>query len=256
MFGFGQLFAQPAFELLRSVPAPEATRIATDLLQQVYTLNEEEVLRKYDNSGQLTFTYRNHTLGPLATIDATNPFNLLLYYPEFQTARILDRTLAINNEVNLWEFGFSDVAAIGSSNDNSLWLYDRARFRLFKIDARGNTLQRSDDLSLLLGLAPQPTQILARGERVWLNDPEHGLYLFDQFGQFIKSLPIPGITYFQVIDQRLYYRKAGKLMEYDLRAFSDREVELPEGVKAQHDIRLQKGRMFVLRDGRVEVYGW
>jgi len=89
---FGQSTTKPLdYTLLRTLEISSPV-FTTDQLRNVYTVTKTNEVIKYTPSGQIQFRYNNNTLGNLAFIDATDPFNLLLFYPDFRRVILLDRT--------------------------------------------------------------------------------------------------------------------------------------------------------------------
>ncbi|MEM6378225.1 MAG: hypothetical protein AAF705_08435 [Bacteroidota bacterium] len=170
----------------------EGTLVEVDPLLQSFTLDQQEYLRKYDQKGQLLFDYQNKNLGDLQRCDASNPFNILLFYQEFNTIIILDRTLNPLVEVNLNALGFFAIQLIAAAPDNKIWLYDPTDFKLKKIDAKGNLLAESQDLSLQFPGGLDWKQLRAIGDELFIQTNEHELLIFNQFGQWIKSINISG----------------------------------------------------------------
>lgn len=242
-----------AYELIGSFAA-EAEFFTTDKLQQFYIVTPDNTVIKYSPDGEELFRYNNNTLGELTHIDATNPFNLLLYYPEFQTAITLDRTLNKIGEFNLWNLQVVDVRAVAMAVDNGLWLFDDVTYTLKKVNRDGRLLRRSDNLSLLLGLTPAPTKIVARANFVYANDPDIGILVFDNFGQYDRTLPLTGIDDFQVAENRLLYQIDNTFFVYDLKALRETELPLPAGMQQPRQIRLQKDQLYVLLEGKVDIY--
>ena len=242
-----------SYTLLRSM-ASEAKSFTTDKLQQSYLINSKNQITKYSAAGQEVFNYNNNTLGNLHVLDATNPFNLLLYYPDFQTVITLDRTLNETGEINLFDLDIINVPAIASSNDNNVWIYDDAAFKLKKIDQSGQVLVESDDLSLLLGQAPRPIQIKARENWVYMNDPDLGILIFDGFAQYHKQLDLKNVTSFQLIGEQLIYAQAGKYYNFNLKSFLTKPVLLPKNIKPEAQLSFQKNHLYVLYDGVLKVY--
>lgn len=229
----------------------------TDKLQQVYVVTPSNELIKYNSEGSIIFRFNNNTLGDLGTVDVTDPFNLLLYYPDYQVAITLDRTLNLTSETNLWAFDIVNIQTIGTSNDNHLWVYDEVAFKLKKINRSGEELAASDNLNLLLPQTPEPQQILARENGVYLNDPKLGILRFDNFGQFDRVLGFQGIKDFQVRENRLIFQMGKDLVVYDLRAFQEQRIKLPAGVEKATQIRLESNLIYARFPDRVEVYrGW
>ena len=241
------------YTLLTTIPV-ETRFFTTDKLQQVYAVTPTNELIKYDAKGTELFRFNNNTQGELGWVDATDPFNVLLYYPDFQVAITLDRTLSITSETNLWAFDLVNVQAVGTSLDNQLWIYDDQSFQLKKIDRSGQVLAESNNLNLILPTAPRPVSIQARENRVYVNDPEMGILVFDNFGQYIRLLDLKGLAHFQVWQDRLFYQQDTTLLAYDLRSFLTTQMALPEGVKATDQVRLQRELLFVRKGEGIEVW--
>ena len=227
----------------------------TDQLQQCYLVTPQNEVIKYNNAGNIQFRFNNNRLGELAFVDATDPFNLLLYYPEFLTVILLDRTLSQTGEYNLYDLDVVEVKALGLSNDNNLWIYDDVSFKVKKINQQnGETLVQSDDLSLVLGLTIQPNFIIERQNWVFVNDPNIGVLQFDLFGQYVKTLDINGLEQFQIHDNRLIYQKEGQLFAFHLESLNTQKIPLPEKVKGK--IQVQKNRMYVQTGEELRVYSY
>ncbi len=246
--------AGPApFQLVTRIPVA-AKFFTTDKLQQVYLVTPSNEVIKFSPEGKELFRFNNNTLGDLTFIDATNPFNLLLYYPAYQLAITLDRTLNKIGEFNLWNLDVANVQAVAMANDNGIWLYDDISYQLKKIDQNGNVLLQSDNLSLLLPTTPQPVALLARDNLIYANDPRLGILLFDNFGQYIRTYDLKEVDDFQVIDRRLIYRWQGELRAFDLQAFTDTTLALPPGTTARQQVRLQKDYYYVLKEDALEIF--
>jgi hypothetical protein len=81
---------------------------------------------------------------------------------------------------------------IAQSRDNQLWIYEGLQNRLLNVNARGQQLAESQNLSLLPGGAPSPDFLAAAGNLVFLSDANKRLLIFDAFGQYVRSVPLNG----------------------------------------------------------------
>lgn len=247
------ILAQPSFTLTTTLPGPFKS-YTTDKLQQIYAVTPQNEVIKYSPDGQEIFRFNNNTLGELGHIDATDPFNLLLFYPDFQIAITLDRTMSQTGEFNLQNLNIFNVQAMGTARDNDIWVYDELNFQLKKVSRDGTIQSTSEDLNLLLGQAPEVKSIEARENFVYLNAPNLGLLVFDNFGNYHKTIPITGVDRFQVLDQRLIYQRQEEMLVFHLKALTDRPLALPKGIKPTAHIRLQKNRLYVLSEQTLKVY--
>ncbi len=228
--------------------------ITIDKLQQLYAVTPSNEVIKYAPDGTERYRFSNNILGELTHIDATDPFNLLFFYADYQTIVTLDRTLNRTAMLNLLDIDALQVRAVGMSNDGNIWLYDPVRFRLKKVDRSGKVLAESQNLSLLLPQTPQPAQLVARDNWVYLNDPAQGILLFNNFGQFQKVMDIKGIERFQVVQNQLVFQRDGKLLAYDQRAFQTSSIPLPEGITVEEQLVWQKQRLYIRKADRIDVY--
>ncbi|MDZ4680759.1 MAG: hypothetical protein SH848_15475 [Saprospiraceae bacterium] len=239
-----------------AIPAPDVQFFFTDHLLQSYLLTPSQELIKYGPDGVEQFRYNNRRLGMLARVDASNPFNLLLYYPDYQTALTLDRTLNKTGEWSLLSFGFLSVPVVATSADNQLWLYDAADQRLKKIGADGVVLVQSDNLMQVLGYSLQPSCLLDRGNLIYLSDPARGIIVFDAIGQYHVTIALPEIAEFQMLheDGVIYYQKEGALWQHDPRISQSGVLPLPRSFGSEARFQVQRGHLFVLSDGVLQLF--
>lgn len=232
---------------------PAIKDIALDPLGQLYTVSGQNEITQYLADGSEGFRYNNNTLGELAVVDPSNPFSILLYYPNFQTIVLLDRTLNERGRIVLSKLGLLNIELAALANDNFIWVYDAAAFQLKKLDEQGNIDFTSDRLNLLLGRTPRPNRLIARHNRLLLNDPETGILLFDQFGRLESTLPVAQAENLQMInEQTLIYLKSGSWYRYDLRALQESPLDLTMPCAAGCTLLIGKEKMYWLAAGAVQ----
>ncbi len=232
-----------------------AKYFTVDKLNQLYLVTERNEVIKYDINGTEVFRYNNNFLENLTHVDVTDPFNILLYYPDYLTAITVDRTLSQVGEFNLTTLDFNKIQAIGTSNDGNIWLYDDLGFKLKKISKNGTLLRESVDLSLQLNYAPKPTFVMERENDVYLNDPEYGIIIFNIFGEYNSTLNnLKGIDRFQIFDNRLVYKKEKEIITYHLQSLDSKILKLPVELSASDDAMIQKNRLYVSNDSGLFVY--
>ncbi|MCB9285630.1 MAG: hypothetical protein H6563_16370 [Lewinellaceae bacterium] len=225
--------------------------LATDPLDQVYAITSGNELQQYSRTGKLLYTYQNFRHGDLGWVDASNPLNILLFYPAFGEVIVLDRTLSEVALLNLPEFGLWDVPAIGRSGDNQIWLYDPVQTLIRKINMKGEFLVEGQPLSLLLPASPQPEWIVEREQKVYLYDPNLGVLVFDVFGQFLKTIPTPGMEGLRVGNEQWSYLKDGAFFIYAPMAQQSYPLTLPEPAVA---VFFQGNRLVLQTETGFAVY--
>ena len=242
-----------SYDLVKTIDQ-KAKAFTTDKLGQLYLVTEKNEVIKYDPNGVEMFRFNNNRLGNLQHIDATDPFNVLLYYSDYLTVITLDRTLNQTLDFDLINLNLLEVKAIGMSNDNNVWLYDEVTFKLRKVDRKGQVLIESDQLNMRLFYTPNPNFILERENTVYVNNPETGILVFDIYGKYIKTLDFKGLDDFQVFNKQLIFREGEKLQSFYLQPLVLQTLELPSGTEKEDKIRIQKNRLFVKKADQVMIY--
>jgi hypothetical protein len=233
----------------------ETARLLTsDKLQQCYVVNEDNELFKYDKNGQLLFQYNNNQLGDLEWLDVTDPFNILLFYPDYFTVILLNRTLNITGEYQLFDLNITDVNAVAMANDNELWFFDDNTGKVRKVSRAGDVTGESVNVKLLLGINIQALNMLATRNRVFLNAPEFGILVFDNFGTYLKDIPLKGLASFQILENQLIYQEGGKIKSFHLQSFLTSEVELPFKLEETDQLQIQKGVLLLLKGEELLIY--
>ena len=242
-----------SYHLIKTIDQ-KAKAFTTDKLGQLYLVTEKNEVIKYDPNGVEMFRFNNNRLGNLQHIDATDPFNVLLYYSDYLTVITLDRTLNQTLDFDLINLNLLEVKAVGMSNDNNVWLYDEVTFKLRKVDRKGQVLIESDQLNMRLFYTPNPNFILERENTVYVNNPETGILVFDIYGKYIKTLDFKGLDDFQVFNKQLIFREGEKLQSFYLQPLVLQTLELPSGTEKEDKIRIQKNRLFVKKADQVMIY--
>lgn len=209
---FWQMLAgqpQDSFALAHSFEA-QVQVLSTDKLKQIYYVSPRQVLYKCNEKGQVLFEFSNRYLGTLSKVDVSDPFDILLFYPDYQTILFLDRTLNMTADIRLKAEQFPLPTLVALGRDRQVWIYDAALNTLNRMDRQGTIKSSSQDLSLLLGRRFIPNQLLCNERGVYLIDPEQGVLTFDLFAQFQGFTPLAGIEQLQTFDQFLLYRRTGQ----------------------------------------------
>ena len=165
-------------------------QLKVDILDQVYTLTEDQYFNKWDKKGNLLFQYINNRDGKLSQIDVRNPLQILLFYADQQRIISLDRTLSPLKEwqINPEDWGFISSAAVGKNDQ--IWLFDQFNYQLGSIDRDRKSERQKTDL-IFCCLQPPVINFMALNENyLFLFDQKQGIIQCDLLGQFIKFIPI------------------------------------------------------------------
>lgn len=258
------LWLSPPTPVLRAQPAdslgqPRQTirgvaHFAVDPLQQLLVVDSTGLLKLYDANGIPRFQYHNTTSGELIHIDATDPFNLLLFFPEQQRIVLLDRTLSDRAALDLRTTDVIYATAVGRSHDNNIWVYDEPAGRLLLLDERGDIVRTSNDLRISEGISQGATHLLRQGQEVWLYFPERALAVFDNLGQLQEWWDVPPLDDCFAYLSQLCYRHDGQYFLYSPR--QQRSTPVFAGQQPSPTLlRRQLNRWYIFHaDGTLQVY--
>ena len=183
----------------------------------------------------------------------TNPFKLLVYYPDFMNAVVLDKFLTFLVTYNFFDLGYQNITAVGSSADGFLWFYDATDYKLKKIDATGNVQLQSQPVNQLINKIINPNFIIEKNGQVFVNDPTEGILVFDNFGAYYKTIPIKGLQKFHILQEQIIYYQDEKLRSYNPVTFDAKMISLPDTTGVMQAV-IEKNRIAILKNDRIDFY--
>jgi len=170
-------------------------------------------------------------LNDVTAIDATNPFQPLVFYKDFNTIVALDLNMTAKQMYKLSAVGIEEASAMCSSYDNTIWLFEQDEQKLKKINANYEITQESFEVDKLLGGIIEPSFMIEREKRLFVIDPNRGIFVFDMFGTYFRSYLFDNINQLQVIDSKMVFFKDEKLYVVDLMTQQEDTIQLPEEVE-------------------------
>lgn len=170
-------------------------RWEVDKLGQVVLYNNKEMI-KITSTDTLFNRFSQMSLGPIHTIDVTNPMKILVFYKDAGRIVFLDNTLSPNGQiVDLIALGYDQAELACTSFDNGLWIYDRLNFRLLRFN---NNMQITVEVpNLNQVLAGQANDSLSfcrlseHNNRVYLQSNSGDVLVFDVYGTWLTKLHCP-----------------------------------------------------------------
>jgi len=158
-------------------------------------------------------------------LDQTSALRTLLFYPEQSAFIILDNTLSPQNpKVQLTQFGLNYISLMCASENNHYWCYSKESNSLIRIDQQLNKVASGMDMNQLTNSATNPSQIMEWRGKVYLNDPENGIHVFDTYGNFEKTLAIKNVDQIDVDDTHIYYLSNNAISRFHLESFVAEDI--------------------------------
>jgi hypothetical protein len=226
---------------------------AVDLQGSLYQVKNETIY-KYDNQGNLLFTYSDKSLGNINTLDVSNPLRPLLFYKDLQLLVITDNTLSVHNRqtISFDDLGFYQVQMVASSRmDNGIWLYDQGTFQLKKMTQNWEIMYQSGNLEQLLGKkAISPQTMIESNGFLYLVCKNNGILIFDMYGAYFKTIPLLDVSFIFPAEHVLYVVQDNQIGAYHLKAHEMLSIEITVSLSTIFGFFDQ--HFYGLKDGKVE----
>jgi hypothetical protein len=246
-------FLLPAdFQFIDSVKV-EGDVHFSDPIGNVYIIRLNH-LQKYGRDFSRAAEYTNLFLGNISSIDVSDPLRILIYYGDLNQIIWVDNYLSeIRSPVSLDDLGADQTRLVCSSNQGGFWILNGLNNQLQYYDVNLQLIHESMTLNSLTGPDIEPAFMLEKSRHVYLNIPEFGILVFDQFANHVRTIPleIPGA--FQVTDQNLYFFSEGELLRFNFHSNESGNVPLPE-VKEILKVEMQPDFLYIFRPEGYSVY--
>lgn len=225
-----------------------------DKMKNLYLILDDHTLLKYSPIGELLSQFNENTLGAITYVDISNPFRILVYYKDFTTVVFLDRTLSETRRHDLSNFDIPQVQALGTASDNNMWLFDNNTFTLKKINPQNQVIVESTDLNLLISDDINPNRLVEFENKVYMNAPNIGVLVFDVFGNYIKTISLPNLEYFQLHEEQIFYVENKIFKVYNLFSFQTNEIKLPVLEDNLQQVCIAQEHLYIKYSNEIKIF--
>lgn len=217
----------PPYELIKCIENPGG-KLLSDHIGNFYVINNS-TLKKFDTHGNFLFSYTDLSDGNIGSVDVTDPLKILLFNHDYGKIKFLDNKLSLQQDyLNLSIIGFNTCSLAAISSDNGFWIYDPQSVQLIKIDNSMKVIQSSGNIADLTSDVFDPDFMVETNNKVYINNPETGLAVFDKFGTYLKLIPLKNLEMFQIFNNIVYYIQNQHLIALNLNNYEERKMLLPE----------------------------
>jgi hypothetical protein len=173
------------------------------------------------------------SFGKVESVDASDPFKILLFCKDFLRVQLLDNKLsALGNPIFLPDAGALRPAAVCRSSGNGVWIADAYRRQLLYLDFTLNAAREVASLDAYIAGGEQPvSSMVERDGNVFLNLSGKSIAAFDKFGALLHLFSVPGVRWFDVQGNTLYYLSSGNLYAQNMLAWSESPRLVAVGVE-------------------------
>ncbi|WP_237587058.1 hypothetical protein [Pontibacter russatus] len=240
-----------------SFPISSPTTISQDRNGYIYLLDPLHNLARLDSVGRPVDTFSPPTRGRISNIEAWNPMKILLFYEDRQSLLLLDRFLRPISSTELRDLNYQGIAKVATlAADDGFWLFDETNLTLSKLDLRLRSVSAETPLNLILDKARFDVRQLREYQNMlYLLDYNNGIYVFDNLGNYKKSMPLKGISHIGFRGNKLFFVQEGQLHFYDLYTSEKRSIDLPEQ-KLYITALAGDNHLYLFTDDAVDIYNW
>ena len=229
IFNFSHSFAQDSLICKLDV---QSSYFTTDQYQNIYFINAKNEIVKYNVLTKDSITFSNKQLGTPAYIDASNPLKVLVLYPDYSSIVLLDNKFAA---LSILQFNspqtenyYKAIAACKEEQGDHIWIYDELSRKIIQLDERGNKINESEVFDQLFDATPDPYQLIASGQKLYLFDHILGVIVFDIFSSYVMTLDLVGDSYAQIIADKIIFISNDQIQYYDLGATGTKSSKIPD----------------------------
>lgn len=238
-------------ELVSSVSL-KADFIEVDNIGNLYTIDGSEISKR-DLSGKQLMKNSSLAFGEINALDASNALKMLMFFKDLSQVIYLDNQLSARGDrLELDFMGYNQTTAICRSYNDGIWLYDQTTFELTRLNEQLEPSAQSGNLNQILGFVPEPNYIREYNNWVYVNDPAHGVLVFDWYGSYTKNIPITGLRKFVVKSNQLFFLKENSLQSYNLETAQFAEIKLLE--QDIVDFSLFEDKLLLISQNELIVY--
>lgn len=231
IFIFSGIIARPQDSVICRLDV-HAAYFTTDQYQNIYFINDQNEIVKYNVLTKDSITFSNKQLGTPAYIDASNPLKVLVLYPDYSSIVLLDKQLAA---LSFLQFNapqtdnyYKPVVACKEEQGDHIWIYDELSRKIIQLDERGNKINESEVFDQLFDATPDPYQLIASGQKLYLFDHILGVIVFDIFSSYVMTLDLVGDSYAQIIADKIIFISNDQIQYYDLGATGTKSSKIPD----------------------------
>lgn len=250
-------FAQKGQNLGKSiaeVPIKDIDLVSFDTKDQIFASTIAGDIYLFSSEGKQLNLFSPARQGRLNQLEAAWTVNIFSFSSDLQEYRILDRFLNPLNESSfiLTEVNLAKAATIG--NNNVIWVWDESDLSLKSMDYLRNLVIQSQPLNLILkseNLAV--TEIREFKNRLFMNLPESGFFIFDNQGNLLKKLDVKTNQRLCFYKEHLIWLDQDRLISTSISTGENKELATLQISDFKY-LQVGQGRLAIISKDKLTLY--
>ncbi|MDR2972178.1 MAG: hypothetical protein LBU83_09655 [Bacteroidales bacterium] len=232
------------------IPNVNADYIKNDPYGNIYAVKDAH-LSKFSPNGKLLYNFSDFTLGTISSVDVFNPMKIMIFYKDAGAILFLNEQLAIiNSPISLHDANYFSISLASYSAANQIHLYQHSNKYLITLDFNMREISKTPINFPYF----DPKQMIELEEKsLAFQDPELGVFLFDPFGTFYKSIPVFTSNPVEVTTELIYYTNNNEVNIYNYISMSNEKQKLPFSNVAQ-TLFYRNKMILLLQNNTIWIY--
>jgi hypothetical protein len=177
----------------------------------------------------------------------------LVFFRNYGFILFLDNYLSENGApLDLQELGFDQVTQACLSRENGLWVFDQIRQRVYHLNNNFKITHESVNFMQWFGKRMSPTFMIENNNQLFVNIPEEGIFVFDHYGTYLKTIPLKNLNDPQVIDGNINFVENNQFCQYQRQKME--KVCSTFDLDTLTQARIEKGRLYTFDGKKCKIY--
>jgi hypothetical protein len=223
LFSF-QVQSQTPLKKIKEFKSSEVTQVSVDRLGNFFLVFKNGSIKKYDPQGKVTTSlkWKNTTL-----LEPWYHPSIFIYDKKKQRYTTYGRNFENGRQTSMEPAWAIEPALVCPSNDNKLWLFDRADASIKKVNPLSNEVLIEFNLDTAkLKTKPDFTHLREYQSMIFLLDKNSGIIILNNIGKQINKIEKVGIGNFNFFGEELYYLDGSSIKLFDLYTEETREIKV------------------------------
>lgn len=224
---------------------------SVDPFGAVYVNLQNGSLQKYDTLGKATSLPGRRSRSSFWSVDASNPFKIILFNRDLQQADIISSGFSKTSSYDLNQLEAGDISLFCSSYDNAFWALTNENLTLIRYNEQWAATSQTNT-RLLIGVeAFEPNILTESNRRILLAQRKGHAYIFDVFGNMLFHFPDSALNY-ATDNEVLYYLKNDSIHAYQ--TILHEKAFLPFNLNHIDDFAFSSPWFALLQDNKIFIF--
>jgi hypothetical protein len=201
------------WELINTVlPNQEIAATSIDSKDMFYIGTSTGNLIRYDSDGKEDEYYSALNNSSVTMIQTWNRLKVFTFFQQQQSIAILDRFTTTPKTIDLRDLGLQYAWLFAPGIDNSYWALSAENKDLIKYDDQNLSIL----FRIILGNEIQiknASYMRAHKNLLIIVDIVSGIWIFDQYGNFLGMIPEPGIRQIQIFEDMIHATNGSEYLQ-------------------------------------------